>query len=68
MALCVSVYGDGVPWHALTPAQQAILTDGCGIFTACGRKVRIVMGSTKNIKITTPPDLATANAFLAEKA
>jgi 2-C-methyl-D-erythritol 4-phosphate cytidylyltransferase len=39
-----------------------------GIFTACGRKVRIVMGSTKNIKITTPPDLATANAFLAEKA
>ena len=52
---------------SLTPAQQAILTDGCGIFTACGKKVRIVMGSTKNIKITTPPDLATANAFLAEK-
>lgn len=52
---------------SLTPAQQEVLTDGCGIFTACGRPVRIVMGSTKNIKITTPPDLATANAFLAEE-
>ncbi len=52
---------------SLTPAQQVVLTDGCGIFTACGKKVRIVMGSTKNIKITTPPDLATANAFLAEE-
>ena len=51
---------------SLTPAQQQILTDGCGIFTACGRPVRIVAGSTKNIKITTPPDIATANAFLAE--
>ena len=53
-------------YAALTPEQQHSLTDGCGIFSACGLPVRLVNGSVRNIKLTTPTDLAIAQAFLAQ--
>lgn len=51
-------------YASLSAQQQLLLTDGCGIFTACGLPVRIVAGNPRNLKITTPADLAAARALL----
>lgn len=51
---------------SLTDEQKAILTDACKIFTLCGRGVRIVMGDSYNMKITTPFDLKLAEAIVSE--
>lgn len=44
-----------------------LLTDDAAILEAAGKKVRIVEGSAKNIKITTRTDLETARLFLEEE-
>ncbi len=40
------------------------LTDGCSVYTYCGKKVAMVPGSTENIKITYPEDIKKAEIFL----
>ena len=42
-------------------------TDDCAMVEAAGGKVKLVEGSYKNIKITTPADLIIAKAFLEEE-
>lgn len=42
-------------------------TDDCAMIEAAGVKVKLVEGSYKNIKITTPTDLIIAKAFLEEE-
>lgn len=48
----------------LTGEQKKALTDSCGIFTASGRKVRVVAGDKMNFKITTRLDYDFANAIV----
>jgi len=52
---------------ALSEEQKTILTDACKIFTLAGREVRIVMGDSYNMKITTPFDLKLAEAIISEE-
>lgn len=40
------------------------LTDGCSVYTYYGKKVAMVPGSTRNIKITYPEDIKKAEIFL----
>ncbi len=47
-------------YSSLSQAQKNTLTDTAGIFHLCGIPVAIVAGDEKNIKITTPYDLALA--------
>jgi len=47
-------------------AQDCFLgTDDCSLVERSGAKIRIVAGSYRNIKITTPEDLVLAEAFLS---
>jgi len=43
-------------------------TDDCSLVERAGGRIRIVNGSYRNIKITTPEDLVLAEAFLREHA
>jgi len=69
-------------WQAQTPQsfryeqilqahQQAVQdnfvgTDDCSLFERSGDPVKIITGSYRNIKITTPEDLVLAEAFLSQ--
>ena len=56
--------------HALQQAAWAgrTFTDDCAAVEACGQTVRATHGSYENIKITTPEDIASAEAFLQQEA
>lgn len=56
--------------HALQQAARArrTFTDDCAAVEACGQTVRATHGSYENIKITTPEDIASAEAFLQQEA
>ncbi|MGI6181906.1 MAG: 2-C-methyl-D-erythritol 4-phosphate cytidylyltransferase [Agathobaculum sp.] len=56
--------------HALQEAARAgrTFTDDCAAVEACGQTVRATHGSYENIKITTPEDIASAEAFLQREA
>ena len=41
------------------------LTDGCSVYTYCGKKVFMVKGSENNIKITYPSDIKKAEIFIS---
>ncbi len=43
------------------------VTDDCALFEYAGKKVRIINGSSSNIKLTTQDDLLFAGAVLAER-
>ena len=49
---------------ALDENEFLSLTDGCSVFTRCGRPVYMVPGSENNIKITYPGDLDRARQIL----
>ena len=49
---------------SLTGEEKAILTDACKIFVIKNKTVRIVMGESYNMKITTPFDYSMALAFI----
>jgi len=51
-------------YEGLTKEEKDILTDACKIFVLKNEKVKIVMGETFNIKITTVFDLKIANAIV----
>ncbi len=44
-----------------------LFSDDCGVVEACGYPVKMVMGSYENLKITTPEDLAMAEAILRRR-
>jgi 2-C-methyl-D-erythritol 4-phosphate cytidylyltransferase len=44
--------------------EQAVLTDDCAAVERIGMKVTLTRGAEENIKITTPADLAVAQALL----
>ena len=52
---------------ALSENEKSTLTDACKIFILKDQKVKIIMGETFNIKITTMFDLELANAILLER-
>ncbi len=53
--------------RALTPEEEAVLTDACKIYTIKGLPVYIVRGEVTNIKITYPFDLKVAETLLNER-
>lgn len=59
--------------HVLAAYEQAhreafLGTDDCSLVERLGGSIRVVHGSYRNIKITTPEDLVLAEAFLKETA
>lgn len=50
--------------HTFGRARRIKATDDAALVEALGRKVRIVEGSARNIKVTTPGDLIIAESFL----
>jgi 2-C-methyl-D-erythritol 4-phosphate cytidylyltransferase len=54
--------------HALRRADVAQLMDEAQAVEALGVKPRLVQGSSANIKVTYPEDIALADAILASRA
>lgn len=52
--------------HECADAELFLGTDDAMLVERLGRRVRVVMGSYRNIKITTPEDMVLAEAFLKE--
>lgn len=52
----------------MSAEQKARMTDACGVFTASGRVVRLVIGDPYNMKISTPFDLKLAEAIVSTGA
>lgn len=59
-------YGQILEAHRQAAAEGFLGTDDCSLAERAGLVVRIVQGSYRNIKITTPEDLVLAEAFLKE--
>lgn len=53
--------------HCQAEKEAFIGTDDCSLVERIGKKVQIVSGDYRNIKITTPEDLVLAEAFLASE-
>lgn len=51
----------------LSPEERETITDGAKIYLNRGKTVGIAMGSSENIKITEPKDLAVASSILQNK-
>lgn len=51
----------------LSDDEKKNLTDVSGLFRKVGKDVHMVMGSTENIKITTPIDIAVAEAVIKSR-
>jgi 2-C-methyl-D-erythritol 4-phosphate cytidylyltransferase len=60
-------YGQILQAHRQAVEDNFIGTDDCSLFERSGEPVRIITGSYRNIKITTPEDLALAEAFLSQQ-
>ena len=53
-------------FSSLSDSEKQTLTDVSGLFRKTGQPVAMVMGSTGNIKITTPIDIAVAEAVIRD--
>ena len=51
-------------YDSLTEQEKSILTDACKIYVLKNKDVKVVLGETFNIKITTSFDLEMAEAIL----
>jgi len=49
-------------------AKAGGFTDDCAVAESFGKRIKIVMGSYENIKITTPEDLAIAESILKKRS
>lgn len=54
-------------WKAHKLAFGNCATDDCALAEAAGERVKMVMGSYENIKLTTPEDMVTAEAILKKR-
>lgn len=61
-------YGQVLAAHERALQEGFLGTDDCSLVERYGGGIRIVRGSYRNIKITTPEDLVLAEAFLKETA
>lgn len=52
--------------HRQAAQDNFVGTDDCSLFERSGDPVKIITGSYRNIKITTPEDLVLAEAFLSQ--
>ena len=52
--------------HCLGGRNDFVATDDAALVERLGRRVRIVMGSPRNLKVTTPEDLVVAEALLKQ--
>ena len=59
--------GDERQAHQAALSQNFPGTDDASLVERCGGSVRVVSGSRRNIKITTPEDMALAEALLAAR-
>lgn len=53
--------------HEVADAERFLGTDDAMLVERLGRRVRIVVGDYRNVKITTPEDMVLAEAFLKER-
>ena len=53
--------------HRFSRARGVRGTDDAALVEALGQRVRLAMGSSRNIKVTTPEDLVIAEAFLKKE-
>lgn len=58
-------FGQILQAHRRAAEDNFIGTDDCSLFERNGEPVKIITGSYRNIKITTPEDLVLAEAFLS---
>ncbi|MBR5496168.1 MAG: 2-C-methyl-D-erythritol 2,4-cyclodiphosphate synthase [Oscillospiraceae bacterium] len=61
---CLSLYKEAMQKAKL---QGKDYTDDCQLIENCAKKVSMVEGDYRNIKITTPEDIEIAKAFLGQK-
>ena len=54
--------------HARAVEEKIVATDDADLVERCGARVEVVEASSRNLKITTPADLAMAEAILATRA
>ncbi len=54
-------------YAGLDEATRAAATDACRVLLAAGRKIAIVRGDPRNIKLTTPFDMLVGRAILSEE-
>ena len=54
-------------YSTLTNEEKNILTDACKMFVIKNKEVKIIMGESYNIKITTPYDIKMASLMLGEE-
>lgn len=57
-------FGQILQAHLSAVQERFLGTDDCSLFERYGKTVKIITGSYRNIKITTPEDLLLAGAFL----
>ncbi len=50
--------------HRIAEEKGTIATDDCGLCESLGVEIKVITGSSSNIKITTPDDLAVAEGIL----
>jgi len=59
-------FGQILTAHHHAAQDNFVGTDDCSLFERSGEPVKIITGSYRNIKITTPEDLVLAEAFLSQ--
>ncbi len=57
-------YGLILRMHEMAELEDFLGTDDCSLLERYGEQVRVIKGSYRNIKITTPEDLLLAEAFI----
>jgi len=57
-------FGQILQAHTRAAQEMFLGTDDCSLLERCGEPVKVIVGSYRNIKITTPEDLLLAEAFL----
>ncbi|SJZ57631.1 2-C-methyl-D-erythritol 4-phosphate cytidylyltransferase [Trichlorobacter thiogenes] len=60
-------YGQILQAHQQAVQDNFVGTDDCSLFERSNEPVKIITGSYRNIKITTPEDLVLAEAFLSQQ-
>ncbi len=61
-------FGQIMQAHRKADQEGFLGTDDCSLVERCGGSIKVVPGSYRNIKITTPEDLVLAEAFLQQDA
>ena len=66
VAMLMHKYGEYAYDMVVASGEQAVTDDAQVLELALGRTSRLIEGSYRNLKVTTPEDLVVAEAFLKE--